>query len=169
MTLKSKVHEDAARAELSKADAREFYDRLDAFGETLGEKERVLLAVMVVEALAGEEEAPAAEEAATIEPPTEDEFTTFAKKLSEFHDSLPGDQHLLVDAMLAKTWFRDQAEVEGFHWRLLDRRRVGYRQFRAYEKACLAAGGDQATWSSPKLQGYDGGLRVACWDWTHNN
>ncbi|CAN5227257.1 hypothetical protein BH09ACT13_BH09ACT13_05820 [soil metagenome] len=160
MALKTTVLEDAERAELSEQDADEFFTQLNAFRDTLADKEKVVLATMVVEAIDGTD-APTGDGPTTMEPPTAEETDAFAEKLDKFHDSLPGDQHLFLDAILGKSWFAHEAEVEGYHWRLLDTRIIKNWQWQGYKEACGAVGGDRADWTkwrgSPRR-------RVACWD-----
>ncbi|MBA2641537.1 MAG: hypothetical protein H0U82_01255 [Actinobacteria bacterium] len=95
-----------------------------------------------------------------MEPPTADETDAFAEKLDKFHDSLPGDQHLFLDAILEKSWFAPEAEVEGYHWILgwiLEPRIIKNSQWQAYKQACSTAGG-WATWSKSGR----GRRKVAC-------
>ncbi|CAN5227408.1 hypothetical protein BH09ACT13_BH09ACT13_05830 [soil metagenome] len=146
MALKTPVLDDAARAELTEQDADEFSDQLAAFHDTLDEKEQVLLARLVVEASDGE--LPPSDKSGTLEPPTEDEFDAFAEKLSRFHDTLAGDQHLFLDEMLGKTWFAAEAEVEGYHWRLLAVwKSTDPVPYGGYRDLCRRAGGDRLSWT----------------------
>jgi hypothetical protein len=164
MALKTNVPEQTDQAQLSEQETEEFFDKLDAFRDSLPEKEQVMLAALVVEATDRGEEADKAqqENPTSMEPPTDAEFDSFADKLNQFHDSLPGDQHLLLDSMLGKTWFQHEAEVEGFYWRLLDVRTITNRQLGPYIRACGSVGGDRVTWVRRAGGGH---RRVACWDW----
>lgn len=107
---------DVTTVELGEEDANDFMERLDEFRATLPDQEQAILAVMALEA-AGES-IPATGEG-TLSEPTDEEMAAFAAKLDRFHDELPGNQHLYVDHMLAKTWFVEQAEVQGYGWELI--------------------------------------------------
>lgn len=158
MALKTPALQEAGGAELTDQESEKFFEKLDEFRETLTDKEQIMLAVMVVEAT-DDAEAPASDGQAEAEPPTEAELDAFAGKLTEFHDSLEGNQHLLIDTMLGKTWFKHEAEVEGYYW-LPEPRRIPNRQWAAYVRACAAAGG-KVTWSRSGA----GHRNVACWVW----
>jgi hypothetical protein len=164
MALKTNVPEQTENAQLEEQEIEDFFQRLDQFRDSLPEKEQVMLAALVVEATGKGEEADKAqqENPKSLDPPTDEEFDAFAEKLNQFHDSLEGDQHLVLDAMLGKTWFQHEAEVEGFYWRLLDTRVITNRQLPAYINACGAVGGDRVTWVRRMGGGH---RRVACWDW----
>jgi hypothetical protein len=160
MSSKMQVLEDAERAELGEEDFGEFTAKLDEFRDGLSDKEKVALALIVVGAMDGEPSTGS--EPGDIEAPSDEEMDAFAEKLNAFHDSLPGSQHLFLDAMLGKTWFSDEAEVQGYHWVLLDRRMVQNWDLEAYRRACARIGGDYITW---QRRPWAHRKPVACWDW----
>lgn len=153
------LQKSVEQAELSDDEAKDFYRRLDEFRDSLPDSEKPILAQMVVEAAGiqpSEEQAQGAE-------PSENDVDSFMEKLDSFHDELPGDQHLFVDEMLAKTWFHDEAEVQGYNhgwvqlgrWQLITNQQVG-----AYQRWCYdVRGGDKV-----KFRWYRGGGHklVAC-------
>ena len=152
------LKQDLESVELSDDDSGDFMERLAEFGDSLPEREKAILAQMVVDT-AGDVEA-----SGTQAPPTAEEIDSFMQKLDAFHDGLPGDQHLLVDEMLAKTFMKDTAEVEGYHWIRISRwQRIPRSQYDSYSAWCYERGGDWVKWRSmgPTT------VQVACFDDTH--
>jgi hypothetical protein len=146
---------DAEHAELSETDAADFEQRLAKFRDTLPDREKAILSHMVIEASDGQP--PAQKGQAKQAEPTQDELDAFMEKLNRFHDELPADQHLYVDGMLVKTWFKDDVEVQGYYpWNTWIT--ITNKERHIYEYNCLAAGG---TWVERWRRGA-GHRRFAC-------
>ncbi len=149
---------------LGQDDANDFLERLDTFRDSLPEAEKSILSQMVIDA-SGEPAEQSNGQAAKAEPTGED-MESFKKKLNAFHDELPGDQHLYVDELLAKTWYQDEAEVQGYHWdRISPWIQIPNKQRFAYADACFAIGGDKLKWKKYTGEGH---MWVACFDNTHS-
>jgi hypothetical protein len=110
---------------------------------------------MVVDA-AGDD-VPAGE---ATEEPTEEELDSLAKKLNGLHDELPGNQHLVLDALVGKTLLKEAADVEGYHWLFI--RTVPPRRIPAWRQYCKSMGGDRFVriWTRRAYP------KVGCW---HND
>ena len=160
MALKTPELQEEGTAALSEQEQDDFFERLDQFRESLSDREQIMLAVLVVEAT-DDAEAPSSNGQSEAEPPTEAELDAFAEKVNQFHDTLPGNQHLMLDTMLGKTWFQHETEVEGYYWVPIHRARISNRQWSAYAYACNSAGG-RATWAKWRGSGH---RNVACWVW----
>ena len=153
------LKQDLESVELSDEDSGDFMERLADFRDSLPDREKAILAQMVVDS-AGDD----VEGSGTQQPPTAEEIDSFMQKLNAFHDGLPGDQHLLVDEMLAKTFMKEKAEVEGYHDIRISRwQRIPRSEFNNYREWCYQLGGDWVKWRSmgPST------VRVACFDDTH--
>lgn len=156
------LQSDVATVELGDEDGTDFMERLDGFRDSLPDREKAILAQMVVDAaeVADDATGTGTEQA----PPTAEEIDSFMKKLDAFHDELPGDMHLLVDEMLAKTVFKDRSEVQGYSWIRISRwQRIPNSSYDAYREWCYQRGGDWVKWQrmGPTT------VRVACFDDTN--
>jgi hypothetical protein len=135
------LQRDVENVELGEDDAQDFMERLDAFRDSLPDREKAILAQMVMHA-AGEQPNPPEEKAQQPEP-TQEEIDAFTDKLNRFHDELPGEMHLFVDEMLSKTWFKDASEVQGYHWvRISPWQKITNWDRNAYDEWCYSRGGD---------------------------
>jgi hypothetical protein len=157
------LERDVSSAELGEEEAKDFMERLDAFRETLTPKEQAILGFMVFQASG--EQPPAEAGSGELSPPTDEEMDAFTEKLNQFHDELPGEQHLFIDEMLGKTWFKDHAEVQGYHWvRISPWYQITNRQRQAFAQACANAGGDAVRYVYRPGSGH---RYAACYDNTH--
>ncbi len=153
------LKQDVESTSMGEGDAQEFIRRLEEFSKSLPEREQAIISQMVVEAL-GEESASSNGQDSKPEP-TQEEIDSFTGKLNEFHDELPGDMHLFVDDLLATTWFKEQAEVQGYsHEFLVWRGLVPNKQRFWYGQQCFARPGEQTfqwkkkggPWGRPHLR-----------------
>jgi hypothetical protein len=157
---------DVSSATLTEEDAKDFFERLDEFRKGLSEKEQAILAVMVVEAAGDDIPTPEAEGEGQVSPPTDEEVHAFLEKLNRFHDELPGEQPLYVDQILAKTWFKDQSEVQGYHWRQIGGWLWIPNQHRdEFIAACRSVGGDAVQFRRRRPGG--GHVYAGCFDNMH--
>ena len=155
------LQSDVANAEGSDAEAQEFIARLEEFAKSLPEREQAILSQMVVETI-GEE--PQEGGPASTAEPTDEEMESLAEKLDSFHDELPGNQHLYVDDILAASWFKDRADVQGYTWGTLAWRGLVPNTHRGwYAQQCLSRPGAQEFQWKPKRRG-GGHTYVACID-----
>jgi hypothetical protein len=133
------LQHDVESAELTEQDAKDFMRRLDEFRDSLPDSEKAILAQMVMDA-SPEQPSPPGDGRPE---PTQEEVDAFLEKLDRFHDDLPGQQHLFVDDILAKTWFKDAGEVQGYHWiRISPWQKITNWDRDAYNEWCYARGGD---------------------------
>jgi hypothetical protein len=152
------LKEPESRAEpYTEEDAEAFYDRLEQFRETLSEGEQKILARMVVDASDGDGASSTAE--AGTEEPSEDDIDSLADKLNQLHDELPGNQHLVLDALVGKTMLKDAADVEGYHWLFI--RTVPNRRIGAWRAYCGQIGGDTFV---QRWRPRGGHRTVGCWE-----
>ena len=125
--------------ELTEDEAHEFFQTLDEFRANLTDKEELLLATMVVAAAD-----PAEAEASLEKPldervvPSEEEQQGFAAKLDQLHDSLPGSQHLYLDALIG-TAHRGDVDVEAYGWLWKDW--IPASKVQQYRRMCQTQGG----------------------------
>jgi hypothetical protein len=151
---------------LNEADAQEFFRRLDEFKETLNDKEKLLLASMVVAAAedGAQGEAPQEQDLDESKLPDEQEGEAFADKLNQFHDNLPDNLHLYLDSLIGKTFLKDEAEVQGYHW--LFAGWVPMTQVSAYKAYCYEQGGDYWRVFPARPVRYQGKWwrKVGCWE-----
>jgi len=94
------------------ADVQDFDQRFKEFKEGLSQNERKQLAAMVAIAT---DEIDAAAKPTDGERPSDKEIEGFLTKLVEFHDSLPGNQHELLDAVVRRA-AGSEADVQGYQY-----------------------------------------------------
>jgi hypothetical protein len=146
----------------------DFLEQLEKFTSSLSEKDQKQLAALVVLATDNQDEATKNVSGKTSTP-SEDEIDAFAKKLNEFHDSLPGEQHKILDALVGRAVARDESEVQGQEY-VDPWGRTGYnfwipankRSWNKWAAWCDYIGGDlesfKTSWGSGRKW-----RQVGCW------
>ena len=141
---------------------QEFNDKLEEFKKTLSDTEKKQLASMV--AIATKEEEEASKKGTNGGQPTDDEINDFLTKLGEFHNSLPGNQHQLLDALIGAAAM-DNQDVQGYGW--LWWGFMPYSNRRAWVNECYSDGGTlyylKNRWGQ-YIRDYRGRYKVGCWD-----
>lgn len=141
---------------------QEFNEKLEEFKNSLSDGHKKQLASMV--AIATAEEEAAAQEGTDGGKPSEDEINEFLTKLGEFHNSLPGNQHQLLDALVGAAAM-DNKDVQGYGWMWWGYMSYGNR--RAWINECYSDGGTlyylKNRWGN-YIRDYRGRYKVGCWD-----
>lgn len=148
-------------ATVNDTEIEEYFKSLDKFRETLSESEQQQLAATIVLAADKKEEATKNVSSENSTPlPSDEEMDSFLKKLSEFHDSLPGNQHQVLDGMVGVAFAKDEPEVQGYTWIWGGwvRNRSDVLQY--YVNLCNYQGGDLYSFRTAYGGRY---RRIGCW------
>jgi hypothetical protein len=146
----------------SETEVAEFQQKLKDFEATLNDEEKQQLAAMIVLATDAQDEEETKRVSGKERQPTDQEMEAFAKKLNDFHNSLPGDQHRVLDALVGRAFARDDADVQGYEyiwsgWVLANRRTWNY-----WWNVCDYQGGDLYNFGTA----WSGGRKwrhIGCW------
>ena len=148
-------------ATVNETELEEFFRSLENFRQNLSENEEQQLAAMIV--LAANKEDEATENVSpenSTPPPSEQEMQAFMQKLNEFHDSLPGNQHQVLDGMVGTAFAKDEPEVQGYTWIWGGWVRNRSDVLRYYVNLCNYQGGDLY---SIRTAGGGRYRQVGCW------
>ena len=130
----------------SETELEEFHERFMGFIETLNDRERQIVGTIIVAGyswpakvheMMGDGEANA---------PSDEELEAVVRKLDDLHDSLPGEQHQVLDVLVGAALGGEDADVQPYgSW--LWMKPGTSRQAGAYMKACFRQGGDMFSWN----------------------
>ena len=146
----------------NETEVADFHKRLDEFAETLSDGEKKQLAAMIVLATDAEDEEETKRVSGETKPPTEQEIDAFAAKLNEFHNSLPDEQHRVLDAIIGRAFARDDADVQGYEWIWSGWILANRRTWGKYWNICDYQGGELYNYGTA----WSGGRKwrkVGCW------
>jgi len=146
----------------SETELAEFQQKLTDFEATLTPGEKQQLAGMIVLATDAQDEEETKKVSGETTLPSDEEMDAFAKKLDEFHDSLPGEQHRVLDAIVGHAWAGDADDVQGYYYIWSGWINANRRSWRSYWRACDYQGGDLYNWGTAN---YGGRIvrNVGCW------
>jgi hypothetical protein len=123
----------------------DFDRRLDEFRQSLPERDQKQLAALIVVA-AREQEAGTQESSGDDTRPSEQEVDAFMDKLKQFHDSLPGDQHHLLDSLVRNAAAANE-DVEGYDHQMLWWAWMPYSHRASYITQCYGEFGTLKWWT----------------------
>jgi hypothetical protein len=146
----------------SQTEVDDFWRRLREFSDSLSERERELLAMTVVAGAAWPVSTPIEEEKeqATDGAPADEELEAFAEKLDQFHDSLPGEQHQVLDGIVGMAYFSEEMDVQPYGW--LFQGYIPANKLNYYKKLCWNYGGNKFYWSDPIAAGGKKFRKIGC-------
>jgi hypothetical protein len=147
-------------ATVSETELSDFFNSLETFRKGLNPNEEQQLAAMVVLATESEDKATKNVSEDSTPPPSEQEMEAFSTKLNEFHDSLPGNQHQVLDAMVGTAFAKDEPEVQGYSWIWGGWVRNRYDVLEYYAELCNYQGGDLYSFRTAYGGRY---RRIGCW------
>lgn len=154
-----KEPETTQAAPFTDQDVEAVFDRLEEFRETLPEREKQILSRMIVEAGGDDEATQEGISADATDTPKDEDLDSLGEKLHKLHEELPGNQHLVLDSLVAKSLLKEAVDTEGYHYLFI--RTVPNRRVRAWARYCASIGGDQL-----RYVGYRGGghKTIGCWE-----
>ena len=146
----------------SEQEVADFQQKLDEFEATLSDSEKKQLAAMIVLATDQQEDEETKKVSGNTQLPSDAEMDAFAEKLNAFHDSLPGDQHRVLDALVGRAFARDDADVQGYEyiwsgWILANR-----RTWAKYAAICDYQGGELYNFGTA-WSGHRKWRKIGCW------
>ena len=104
---------ESTTQEVTEEETKQFHKNLEEFSDSLSELDRQQLAALVVLGSGIEEEVAEGDQSNSAKLPSDEEVKAFAQELTDFHDRLPGNQHVLLDIMVAKVAGKED-EVQGY-------------------------------------------------------
>ena len=104
---------ESTTQEVTEEETKQFHKNLEEFSDSLSELDRQQLAALVVLGSGIEEEVAEGDQSNSAKLPSDEEVKAFAQELTDFHDRLPGNQHVLLDSMVAKVAGKED-EVQGY-------------------------------------------------------
>jgi len=104
---------ESTTQEVTEEETKQFHKNLEEFSDSLSELDRQQLAALVVLGSGIEEEVAEGDQSNSAKLPSDEEVKAFAQELTDFHDRLPGNQHVLLDNIVAKVAAKED-EVQGY-------------------------------------------------------
>ncbi len=146
----------------SETELAEFQQALTEFETTLTPGEKQQLAAMIVLATDAKDEEETTKVSGETKLPSDEEIDAFAKKLNTFHDSLPGEQHRVLDSIVGHAFADDADDVQGYYYIWSGWINANRGTWRRYWRACDYQGGDLYNWGTAN---YGGRIvrNVGCW------